>query len=65
MPFTAVGYAKRAAECARLSALTTDSMLQQELLRLRQAYLRLSEKLGLPMNEAIKMSPRRRRRGND
>lgn len=57
MPYTARGYAKRAAECARLSAMTADSMLQQELLRLRQTYLRLSEKLGLPMHEAIKISP--------
>lgn len=56
MPYTAMGYAKRAAECARLSAMTADSMLQEELLRLRQTYLRLSEKLGLAMNEAIKIS---------
>lgn len=56
MPYTASGYAGRAAECARLAALTADEMLQQELLRLRQTYLRLAEKLGLPINEAIKIS---------
>lgn len=55
MPYTALGYAGRAAECARLAALTADEMLQQELLRLRQTYLRLAEKLGLPMHEAIKV----------
>jgi hypothetical protein len=58
MPYTAEGYARRAAECARLAALTADDMLQQELLRMRQSYLRLAEKLGLPMHEAIAISRR-------
>lgn len=56
MPFTGKGYARRAAECARLASLATDDMVQQELLRLRQTYLRLAEKLGLPMHEAIKIA---------
>lgn len=56
MPYTASGYAWRAAECARLAASTADEMLQQELLRLRQTYLRLAEKLGMPMHEAIKIT---------
>ena len=55
MPHTALDYAKRAAECARLAALTSDTMLQEELLRLRQTYLRLSGKLGLPLHEAVKV----------
>lgn len=58
MPYTAEGYARRAAECARLAALTSDDMLQQELLRMRQSYLRLAEKLGMPMHEAIAISRR-------
>jgi hypothetical protein len=58
MPYTAEGYARRAAECTRLAALTADDKLQQELLRMRQSYLRLAEKLGLPMHEAIAISRR-------
>ncbi len=53
MPHSAMGYAKRAAECARLANLTLDEMLQSELLRLRQTYLRVAETLGMPMHEAI------------
>lgn len=53
MPHSAIGYAKRAAECARLANLTMDGMLQSELLRLRQNYLQVAETLGLPMHEAI------------
>lgn len=53
MPHSAMGYAKRAAECARLANLTMDHMVQAELLLLRQTYLRIAGTLGLPMHEAI------------
>lgn len=50
---SALDYARRAAECARLVALSADQMIEQELLRMRQTYLRIAEKLGMPMHEAI------------
>jgi hypothetical protein len=53
MPHGALDYAKRAAECVRLANLTIDEMVQGELLRLRQVYLRTAERLGMPMHEAI------------
>ena len=56
MPYTALGYARRAAECARVASLSTDAMVQQELLRLRQTYLRVAEKLGMPLAEAVTVS---------
>lgn len=56
MPYSAMGYARRAAECARVASLTTDAMVQQELLRLRQTYLRVAEKLGMSPAEAIVIS---------
>lgn len=53
MPHTALGYAKRAAECVRLANLSADEIVQSELLRLRQVYLRGAERLRMPMREAI------------
>jgi hypothetical protein len=53
MPHSATAYAKRAEECVRLANLTADEFLQAELLRLRQSYLRIAEKLGMPLVEAI------------
>ncbi len=56
MPYSAMSYARRAAECARVANLTTDAMVQQELLRVRQTYLRIAEKLGMPLAEAVALS---------
>ena len=56
MPHSALDFAKRAAECARLASLTVDQMVQVELLRLRQTYLQTAERLGMPMHEAIAIS---------
>lgn len=53
MPYSALGYATRAAECVRLANLTADQVLQAELLKLRQAYLNMAGALGMPMHEAI------------
>lgn len=45
MPYSAGGYEERAEECVRLANLTKDEMLCQQLLRLRQTYLRTAEEL--------------------
>jgi hypothetical protein len=41
----AVSYAKHAEECVRLANLTTDNLIQKELLTLRQSYLQTAERL--------------------
>ncbi len=46
-------YVARAAECARLASLTKDQMVQAVLLRQRQTYLRIAEKLGIAMSDAL------------
>jgi hypothetical protein len=53
MPYTAAGYARRAAECARIASMTQDQMVQADLLRLRQTYLSVAERLGMPLVEAL------------
>ena len=45
MPYSAGGYENRAEECVRLASLTKDDMLSQQLLKLRQTYLRTAEEL--------------------
>ncbi|HUC63249.1 MAG TPA: hypothetical protein VMF53_14965 [Alphaproteobacteria bacterium] len=45
MPYTAEGYRRRAEECVRLANLAREEMVQSELLRLRQSYLRIAERL--------------------
>lgn len=45
MPYSSEGYQARAEECVRLANLTTDQMLSAELLKLRQSYLVVSERL--------------------
>lgn len=55
MPHSALDYAKRAPECVRLANLSLDDMVQVELLRLRQVYLAIASRLGMPMHEAIKV----------
>lgn len=49
----ALTHARRAAECAKLAALAIDEELRKDLLQLRQGYLRVAERLGMPMHEAI------------
>jgi len=56
MAYTPLDYAKRAEECVRLANLTGDELVQGELLKLRQTYLGICEKLGLPIHEAIKLT---------
>ena len=57
MPYSALGYARRAAECARLANHTRDELIRGELLRLRQGYLRTAERLGMPLHEAVEVTP--------
>lgn len=45
MPYSIAGYQIRAEECVRLANLARDDMVQTELLRLRQSYLRIAERL--------------------
>jgi hypothetical protein len=45
MPYTVEGYEDRAQECVRLASATTDPMLRTELLKLRQTYLNVAERL--------------------
>ncbi len=45
MPFSHTGYLARAEECVRLANLTSDTMLCSELLKLRQSYLVIAQRL--------------------
>lgn len=45
MTYSTSGYKERAVECARLASLTDDEMLRAELLKLRQTYLKIAERL--------------------
>jgi hypothetical protein len=45
MAYTVEGYEGRARECIRLADSTTDPMLRTELLKLRQTYLTVAERL--------------------
>jgi hypothetical protein len=45
MPYSPDGYRARAEECVRLANLTSDTMLSAELLKLRQSYLVIAERL--------------------
>ena len=45
MPYTVEGYENRAQECVRLASGTKDPMLRTELLKLRQTYLNVAERL--------------------
>ena len=44
-PYGPVGYEARAQECVRLANQAVDRMVQMELLRLRQTYLAIAERL--------------------
>lgn len=43
--YSSAGYEARAQECVRLANQSRDQMLQTELLRLRQIYLAIAERL--------------------
>lgn len=43
--YDAEGYERRAAECASLANAANDALIQRELLKLRQTYLHIAERL--------------------
>ncbi len=45
MPYSAAGYEARADECVRLANQAKDSLVQMELLKLRQTYLQIAQRL--------------------
>ncbi len=45
MDYDAEGYERRAAECASLANAAKDTLIQRELLKLRQTYLHIAERL--------------------
>jgi hypothetical protein len=45
MPYTVEGYEARAQECVSLANMAKDSMVRTELLKLRQTYLTIANRL--------------------
>ena len=45
MPYSDLGYERRANECVRLANLAEDQLIRMELLKLRQTYLNIAERL--------------------
>ncbi|MEJ0028342.1 MAG: hypothetical protein WDN01_20130 [Rhizomicrobium sp.] len=45
MPYSVEGYADRAQECVTLANQAKDPMIRMELLKLRQTYLTIAERL--------------------
>ena len=45
MPYSVQGYEGRARECVELAAKTKDALVRMELLKLRQTYLNVAERL--------------------
>lgn len=45
VPHSIKGYEDRAQECVRLANATSDQMISAELLKLRQTYLNIAERL--------------------
>ena len=43
--YTSKGYFERAEECVRLANLAADQLVQSDLLRLRQTYLQIANRL--------------------
>ena len=46
--YSAQGYSARAQECALLANLAQDEMIQKELLKLRQSFLKIARRLRRP-----------------
>ena len=45
MPYSIEGYENRARECAKLANSAGDDLIQMELLKLRQTYLNIAQRL--------------------
>jgi hypothetical protein len=57
MPYSEKGYSARAEECVRLANQAKDSMIQAELLKLRQVYLQIAKRLSRLGAEAQTRTP--------
>ena len=60
MSYSVAGYMVRAEECVRLANLAVDELIRNELLTLRQAYLRTAERLSQSSPQASKHAPDRK-----
>ena len=60
MPYSVEGYAERAEECVRLANQANDPMIRMELLKLRQTYLTIAERL---RRQGFEAAPAQRARG--
>jgi len=56
MPYSIQGYETRAEECVRLANLASDQLIRSELLKLRQTYLHIAERL---RQQVFETEPRR------
>jgi hypothetical protein len=56
MPYSIQGYETRAEECVRLANLASDQLIRSELLKLRQTYLHIAERL---RQQGFETEPRR------
>lgn len=56
MPYSIQGYQERADECVRLANLASDQLIRSELLKLRQTYLHVAERL---KQQGFESEPRR------
>ncbi|MEI9993499.1 MAG: hypothetical protein WDM91_02805 [Rhizomicrobium sp.] len=45
MPYTVQGYETRAQECVELASQAKDALVRMELLKIRQTYLNIAERL--------------------
>lgn len=61
MPYSPAGYAARAEECVRLANLTKDPMLSAELLKLRQSYITIADRLTQRADEVDRIAGASRR----
>ncbi|MEI9990990.1 MAG: hypothetical protein WDM86_13215 [Rhizomicrobium sp.] len=60
MPYSVEGYAERAEECVKLANQAKDPMIRMELLKLRQTYLTIAERL---RQQGFEAAPVERARG--
>jgi len=56
VPYSIQGYQERADECVRLANLASDQLIRSELLKLRQTYLHVAERL---KQQGFESEPRR------
>ena len=57
MPYSIEGYEVRAEECVRLANQANDQLVRSELLKLRQTYLHIAERL---RQQGFELEPRRK-----